>query len=228
MPAPTFVSITTTAWGSTTTPKTTSNFNVLSNDLLIALAVKEDSTGTLQAPTGGGVTWTERAAVDVASRTEVRGWSGVVGAITSMGVTFSNLGSTLNFGGAVFNFRGAAGVGRAGSANAADALPAVTITTQSDNSAIVAIFGDWEAATTAATWATSAGAFTNNIVFDNTVYSVNGGYHASAGTAGVYTIGVTSPTAPDYSLIAIEVAGTSAPIAPVSANGTASFIFSLQ
>jgi hypothetical protein len=231
MAAPTFVQEAETTWTSATS-KATGTFSVLAGDILVAVMVVEDaSPPTVNAPTGGSLTWEPKQLSDVSSSCPVGIWTAVVDTNKSMAVTFSLQGSAHYFGGNVFTFRNSDGVGASNKAQTTGA-PSVNVTTTQPNSAIVVVNGDWDADDGASrTWRTAdAGALTeqsyNRVIGNYTIYI---GYHADAGAVGAKAVGLSAPSAQTYTVAAVEVKGTaggavsgslSSTLAALTASGT--------
>jgi len=70
--------------------------------------------------------------------------------------------------------------------------------------------GDWAAVAGAETWLANAGAATpaSYLNGDATTYAVHGAYHANAGAAGTYAVGMTAPAGQTYNIMAVEIKGT--------------------
>lgn len=209
---PVFVQEAETAWDSETSPKTTSSFNVRAGDLLVAYAMVEEGTNANRLGiSGGSLSWTLREEVSTQSYSGLAMWTATVDADKSMTVDFTVdcTGGFCAFGGNVLTFRGTNGVGAAESTNAADGAPSLNVTTTQSDSAIVVANADWEAGNTSRTWRANAGTLTEQTYQAvASTYTVYGGYHADAGAAGTYAVGLTAPNSQDYSIGAIEVLGT--------------------
>jgi chitodextrinase len=211
-PSPTFISEYETAWNTSTSPKTTTNFSVQSGDTLVAYAVNESSSTTIATPPIGTLTgtWTLRQTISASNFTYLRLWTmNVSSNQTNVNVSFTNDGG--NFGGDVLHFRNASGIGVTAQANSNTGNPTLTLNGVGENSSIVMVNGDWSARTGARTYNTSqAGTFTETSAFaDGSTYGVEAGYYANAGTAGNKTIGITAPTGMTWALAAVEVKGNS-------------------
>ena len=210
---PTFVAEYETAWNSTTTPKTTANFNVLSGDKLVAYAVSEYHENTIATPPGGTLagTWVLQQTIYVSNYTYVRLWTMVVGSDQNgINVSFTRSAGAGYFGGNVLHFRNSNGIGVTNQANAASGDPAVTLNSVSANSAIVMVIGDWNAIAGAQVANESIGSFVELTTYegDGLHYGVYGGYYSDVGAAGNKTIGQTDPNGLQWAIVAIEVLGT--------------------
>jgi hypothetical protein len=227
-PTPTFVAEYETAWNSTTSPKTTSNFSVQAGDILVAYAVNEDAGSTIANPPTGTLsgTWTLKQSGTTASYTGLRLWTlAVTSNQSNVNVSFANGGN--NFGGDVLHFRNASSVGVSAIASSATGNPSLTLNGVGDNSTLVMVNGDWTAKTGSRTYTTtSAGTFTETSAYaDGSSYGVEAGYYANAGTSGNKTIGLTAPTGMKWALAAVELKGN--PTAqPVSCNTVTTTNFS--
>ncbi len=217
---PSYIQEAETAWNTTTSPKTTTSFNVLAGDVLIAYAIKESDNNANTAVSGGSLTWylVGVADTDSGNYTEVRVWAAVVDSNKSMTVTFTNASGS-KFGGNVLTFRGSSGAGASVSALGASGAPSVNITTRATNSAVVVVNGDWSAVDgSSRTWRLSP--IEASYDRDSLAYTIYGAYHPNIGAVGTYTVGLSAPTGQKYSIVAVEVLSSSA--APTFCNGTSS------
>lgn len=210
------------SWDTTTATKAC-NVTAGAGDLLVVVGGAALSTRTLGTPSGGGLTWT--------SRTSVAGFSGYPTAYIwtatatttgtfSLSITAS--GSSIPWGFMVLRFAGGT-VGASASTHAAGA-PSLALTTGSAGSTVVCFAADAYAQDTPRTYRTVNG-FTPTPAngldrwwstdADWTVYT---GYYPDAGAAGAKTVGLTTPTGQQYSIVAVElVSGGSSP--PPSGGG---------
>ncbi|QQR77587.1 MAG: fibronectin type III domain-containing protein [Candidatus Moraniibacteriota bacterium] len=222
-PSPTFVSEYETPWNTSTSPKTTSTFNVQSGDILVAYAVNENSGSVITTPPTGTLsgTWTLKQTIAASNATYLRLWTmSVATSQTNVNVVFTNAGG--NFGGDVLHFRNASSVGVTAQANSATGNPTLTLNGVSENSSIIMVNGDWSAKTGARTYnTTQAGSFTETSAYaDGSSYGVEAGYYENAGTAGNKTIGISAPTGMSWSLAAVEVKGSGTPSSSFSSCST--------
>ena len=210
--APTFVQNVSVPWGDTSTPKTTSNFNVTAGDIIIAYAVSEDINYPITSPPVGtlSITWTLNQSYAVSGYTPVNIWSGVVGSTqNNVNVQFA-AGAFGDWGAGVFTFRNSDGVGISNKSQASSGNPSLILTGVGTNSSIVMIDGDWNAIVGTRTYVTSqAGSFSEKDDYAGGInYGVHGGYYPDAGATGSKTVGMSAPTGQTWSLLAIEVKGT--------------------
>lgn len=224
MAAPTFVAEHETNWDDADTPKATASFNVQVGDVLIGFAGAEQSqdfdNGIVL--TGGTGAWTQEEEQEPDpgnnDHSYAVAYSKVVGTAESMQGSFSGAGTTGDaFGGNVLQFRDSDGVGASASTNnnLNSGAPSLNITTTQDNSAIVVFVADWNASSgTGRTWRTVNGiaptagnGFEVTFFRDAAAYSVFGAYYPDAGTAGLKTVGLTTPSAARYVIVAVEVLG---------------------
>lgn len=207
---PTFVSVASTAYNTNTTPKTL-NVSVNAGDLLVVTAAAEDGQATLTL-TATGLTWTKQQEVDVASYTVVQVWTATAGATQSYTLSLAESDGifTGNFGMTATVWRDHGGVGASSKTNVSSGAPSLGITTTSDNSAIVVANADWNALDGASrTWRTANVAATETMYGrDSTTYGRYAAYHTDAGTAGAKTVGLSAPSGQKYSIVALEVLGT--------------------
>lgn len=213
MTPPTFIQEAETVWN-TSADKSTASFAVQTGDVLVAYSVLEDHSAEVISMTGGGLSWTQQQLVNVTDYTKVYIWTAVATSTTSITVTFLRGGGDRWFGGNVLTFRGSSGVGASSQATGSGTA-SVGLTTTEDNSAIVVVSGDWNAADgTSRVWLTvnsitpSSGAGTEPTYFrDGSRYSTYAGRYTDAGSAGSKTIGVSAPGGQKFSIAAIEIKG---------------------
>lgn len=117
-------------------------------------------------------------------------------------------------------WRGSDGIGAiASSAPAGGAAPSVNMTTTQDNSAVVFVCADWNAATATPVYRTGFGAATEAAAYqgDSTHWGARVVYHADAGAASTQAYGIASGSgSSSWTLTGIEVKG--------SAGGAATFV----
>lgn len=223
--APTFIQEAETSWttdADVTASVATGSFTTQTGDILVAYAVTSnyDNTLTLSISNSGTVqSWTQRQVVAVANYTWVSVWTATASVDQSMIVTVtrnSDPGTAILYGVNVLTFRGSDGVGASAKTNVASGAPTLDLTTTQANSAIVLVDGDWNAVDGASrTWRTNAGSLTEQTYFrDATQYVVYGGYHADVGAIGTYAVGLSAPGAQKYSIVAVEVKGTTGSVSP--------------
>jgi hypothetical protein len=226
MAAPTFVSDTETAWNTTTSPKTTSTISVNSGDILVACMVAANELPTTTV-SGGSLSWTTEEEVNVAAYTRLLGSRAVASANLTVSFT-RTAGTAALFGGNVLCFRSSDGVGASEKGNASGAAPTLNITTTQDNSAIVCFVGDWNAVDGASrTWRTvnsitptAGNGYELSYFRDAAEYTLYVAYYPDAGTAGAKTVGLSAPSGQKYSIVAIEVKGTSSSVVDKSGSDT--------
>lgn len=231
---------------STTSPKTTTSFNVTAGDIIVVMAGSENSS-TLASVTpsasGGSVTWTLRAQFPLTTSGQTsttKCWTGVVGA-TATGITVSlasisaagdrwGMSATLvrNHGGVgvVFQAGITAGNGApaaAGRVSSADA----TAANCGANSLVLCVVNDWNAVDgTTRTWRTINGAAETETVYSRTAgaHTAYGGYRADTGAAGAITQGLTVPSTMRWSLSGVEILGVTASAPQGGATGAISWV----
>lgn len=205
----------------------TGSFSVTAGDLLVIVGSSEDASRTLNTPTGGSLTYTLHQSVVVTDYTTAYVWTAVCTSTTSITVTITvaGTGDIRAWGFNVLRFQ-KAGVGASTKTNVSSGAPTVTLTTTRNNSAIVMLNSDWNAQDGASrTYRTNAGTFTEQTYFrDAARYATYNGYHANAGTAAGYAVGLTAPGSQKYSIVALEVVGTNVDIDRASETDTANAI----
>lgn len=219
MAAPTFVASYGNAATSTTTPKTAS-VTVAVGDLLVVYAGTGGPSTTITAgPTGGsGFTWTQQTSiVGVTGYSCQYIWTATATSAQTFTMSLATTGTGAgSWSFTCLRFSSHGGVGASTAANATAAAPTLNITTTKDSSAVVVADADFTATDGASrAWRTGAGTLTE-VTYTTAASAVTlyGGYHANAGTAGVKAVGLTAPSQ-TYSIAAVEVLGTSSPLASV-------------
>ena len=162
MAAPTFVAVyePSSNWGSTAdgATRTTSTFDVLTNDRLIILGISENGTDFATPPTGGSLTYTLiESGGDIGAECEAAGWTTTVDSNKNMSISVINDGGTgaRYWGFIVYHFRASDGFGPSEFDPGSTEAPSLAITTTQADSALVYINGDWNAVDGASrTWRT--------------------------------------------------------------------------
>ena len=215
MAAPTFISENEATEWFLTGSTSTKSISVQTGDIIVAWAADEQAAGTLKiAIEGGGLTWTERKVGKGAGTSYNVMWTATATSTTTVEVKFTVSGAG-EFGGIghwgynIFVWRGSAGVGAVEMVEKGSGGPLVSITTTAKNSALVMGNADFKAKEGARTYRTaSAGTFTEQTFATGTSqYTVDGGYYANAGTAGVKEVGLTAPGEETYTTIVVEILG---------------------
>jgi hypothetical protein len=228
---PIFVAEQETAFNAITPKNVGASITALINDILVEVAGMEaaaDNTNNTAAdlgtPTGGtSVVRTSRATQDsgVNTSAEARAWTAPITSGQTFTPSFSRTGAINNlYIGTALLFRSSDGVGAATSTNngTGTGAPSVGITTQQDNSAIVAVIGDWTAATTTRTWLTVNGitptvanGFERSYFSDGAHMGYYVAYWPDAGAAGLKTVGLSAPSTMRYVICAVEIKGAQGP-----------------
>lgn len=221
--APTYIQEAETVWNSSTSPKTTSSFDVETDDILVAYAIRENGLDGSLGISGGSLTWTQQETLDTGdnSQVEMSMWTATVDSDKSMTVSFTSSFGSQYFGGNVLTFRGSEGVGNTAQNDngTGSGAPTLSFTTSTDNSAVVVANGDWNAADgSSRTWLSNLGSLTES-TYDrqSCCYTNYGGYHANAGTAGTANVGLSAPSSQRYVTMGVEVTGSqTAPVNTIS------------
>jgi hypothetical protein len=198
----------TAAWNSSPATKSTSSFSVKAGDVLVAYAGQENGAGSMTI-SGGSLTWTKNQEFNGdGGNCSATIWTAVVDTDKTMSVTFGS-STSVHYGGNVLTFRRSEGLGSSNKAQDDDVLPSVNITTTKANSAIAVFSCDWNATDGASrAWKNNAGAFTElSYNFEANIYTIYGGYHANAGAAGTYAVGLNAPNSQKFSIVAMEIKG---------------------
>jgi hypothetical protein len=204
---PAFIQEAETAFNSTTSPKTTGSFNVQANDILVAFSMAQDYGNNISV-SGGSLTWTNRQTIRIAGYCQMLIATALVDVDKSMTVSFTkNASDTYWFGGNCLTFRGSGGYDTSSKTNVASGAPTLNITTGAANCVIVVANADWNAVDGASrVWRTNAGAFTEQTYdFQVGTYTSYGGFHANAGAAGTYAVGLSAPGGQHYAIVALSL-----------------------
>lgn len=215
MVAPTFVAEYETVWNTTTTPKTVSVTTAV-GDVLVVIGMAEGRLATLGTPTGGtGLTWTLRQEVTATPPEDwatAKVWTAVATTAETFNLSIARAGTAQQWGWIAMRWSGSDGVGASSKTNVSGGAPSLGLTTTGDNSAICVGNSDWNAIDGASrTWRTVNGAAATEQAYfrSSTSYALYAGRHNDAGTAGAKTVGLSAPSGQKYSIVAVEVLGTS-------------------
>lgn len=210
-------------WTSTASPKTTPTFDVQTGDLLVYVAFSEDSSHPIGAPTWTGTgTWTLQQSVVVGNYCTAYLYTcAVTATATGRTVSAARTSGSGQFSFIVSVWRNHGGVGVSGKANVASGAPSLVLNAAA-NSALVAGNSDWNALDGASrTWRTVNGSPITESSYghDPVHYTAYTGYRSDVGAAGNETVGLTAPAGQKYSIVGVEVLGTTGGGA-VSADAT--------
>lgn len=204
--APTLIDKVASSWGrASTASKTTPSTSVQAADVLVALAGSEDYSAPVGKPSGGSLTWTEQQRIGVAAWAPTAIATATVDAAKSMGVSASGT-SRKAYGIGALAFRGSSGIGASSKATVTGA-PALSITTQASNSALVVFVIDRKALDGASrAWRALDGAAPTEVAYAHVSgrYTVYAAVYA-AGAAGDKTVGLSAPASMKASISAVEV-----------------------
>lgn len=200
-------------WTTTTSPKTVT-LDTLPGDRLVLLGLTETDTGTLDTPTGNGLTYTLVQSLELSQYCCGYIWTatdpnGGEGWTLSVGRT-----GTLQFGFTAVVFRGSDGFGASAKVNVLSGAPSLNVVTSGHNSGIVCINGDWNTLDgSSRVWRTVNGVAPTSGNGHELVYVLgNSAFYAAkwpdAGGAGTKTVGMTAPMGQKYTILAVEVFGT--------------------
>lgn len=191
----------------TGTTRTVSGLSVVSGDLLVVFGAQEDISGTFNAPTATGVTFTSRQANATSNNCRTLAYTGP---ITSTNASLS-ISATVPSGKAsglgVFLMRGGA-YGTSVAETAVSEAPAIDLTATKSGSIGLYIEADWNAGDgTSRTWRTiNSIVGTERTYFRNaSAYTVYVGSWSNLGSTGAKTFGLSAPTGQQVSQIAVEI-----------------------
>lgn len=203
---------------------TTSSFTPSAGDVLIVKGGTWDTSATLNTPTGGSQTYTNRVTVSPgSSRSWCAIWSCTIsGSPGSMTVSITPSTSCMHSL-EVEWWTGAqlATTPVTSSANSINGTPSGSITTTAANSVISMVNVDWQSQNPSTVAYVNSANVTQEDILDAhaSADSVHYFWRQTVATAGSTSYGLTSPTAQNYSMAAIEVlaaaAAAQAPARPV-------------
>lgn len=216
MAAPTFVAeYEVSSWSTTTSPKTVSVTTAV-GDVLVLIGLEENRLGVLATPTGGtGLTWTlqqEVTATPTSDWCAAYVWTAVATTAETFTLSVARSGTAVAWGWICLRWSGSDGVGASSKTNVSGGAPSLGLTTTAANSAICVGNSDWNAIDGASrTWRTVNGAAATEQSYfrSGTTYAAYSGRHNDAGAAGAQTVGLSAPAGQKYSIVAVEVLGTS-------------------
>lgn len=221
---PTLVSVTASNFLDTTDPEGVA-VTTQAGDLVVVGALGESNAVTFVTPTGNGLTYGLAQSISLASNAAASLWTAPDPTGGSFTVSVDNSGSSLQYGLLVAVFRDSNGFGNSSKTNTSGA-PSLGLTTGNDNSAILAITADWNAADgTSRTWRTvngitpTAGNSAEKLYArDSGSYTVYGAVWSDAGAAGAKTVGLSAPSGQQYAIIAVEIQGSTSAAVVVPAR----------
>lgn len=180
-------------------------------DTLLFFGVTEDNGVTL-VPSGGGLTYTQVAVINVGNTCKVYLWKPTLGAGQTYTLTATANSSNRGFGIGVYRFSGVTNTGTPGTQTDGAASASLALTTTQANSWIVGMWGDWTAqAIGSRTWRTinsitpTSGNGLEKAAFANTQLGGYSGYWNGVGATGSKTTGLSAPGAGKFTGIAVEV-----------------------
>lgn len=212
------------AWNTATSPKTVS-VTTSADDVLIVTAVAADAATDFGTPIGNSLTYEMILNSGNPNNCRVNTWGAIASGAATFNVSLAKTGGTDNWGFVVFQFSGSLGYYSTGSSQQTaqgTGAPTTNLTTTADNTALVAVVGDWNGADgTTRTWRTvngitpTVGNGLERAYFRAAgVYTVYAAYWDDVGTAGLVTPGLSAPSGQEFTLAAVPVYGDTAPDTP--------------
>lgn len=225
MAAPTYVGTTESnspadkTSGNSSVTRTTPSFSPSAGNILVGLGVSEDSTSKTIATNGvsGGPTWTQRQLDNTADKCGVIASTATAGG-GSITVTLrapDGYNGVLKMGLAVLNFSGSDGIGNTAVNKGTSGNPSLSLTTTQDNSAIAIVWGDWAAKSGTPSYSGAGSGTIISDYADGTNYGIHFAYYPDAGAAGAKSLSVTGVTNPNWTIVGVEVKGTTSAAAYV-------------
>lgn len=207
-----------TDWSATTTPKTLSVTTAV-GDVLVLIASHSTPTTVINTPTGGtSLSWTLKQSFTAAGAPSIYAWTATATTAETFTCSVGRAATTAAWGWRMYRFSGSGGIGATVKTAAhTTGAPSQSITTTGASSAVITHVSDWnESAVTSRTWRTinsitptAGNGLEKDAVLVSGSYSVLGAYWNDAGTAGAKTTGLTTQTGADYSMVSVEVLGSS-------------------
>ncbi len=183
--------------------------------IIVKISGESWQTPNIDTPSGGGLTYTQRASISQSSQCEIRIFSTVVsGSPGSMAIT-ATFSSNPGYHAMLIERWGSAQLAASPAtlSTLATGAPSTTINTAADGSAVSWLLGDWNANApgTPAYLSSAVQEGLHDVSTNN--YVAYFAYQTTT-TAGSQTIGMTSPAGQAAAIGAIEVQGVSGPAAP--------------
>jgi len=225
---PTYIAGAQTSWVVNTNPHSATAFTVLTGDIVVGAAVRPDNAGTTDF-TFGPSTFVEQTLIHggngagTSTGTPTQTATQIQASGGSVTGNISCNSTALPFGAAFAQFRGSNGIGAQAQGTAVAGTPSavsLNITTTQDNSAILAVFGDWNANDGASRVYRTVNGITpvaggsGEVAYyrDTTNYAVYVVYWADAGPAGTKTVGISTPATMQWTGSAVEILGVGEPV----------------
>lgn len=216
MAAPTFVASYSSAYSTTTTPKTLS-VTTQAGDVLVVYGGVENGNTDLSSPSGNSISFTLQQSVAInGSWANAYIWAGT----DTTGGTNWTLSCTVTdawqWGFTCLVFRNSDGIGASSAANASSGNPAAAITTTQANSALVAFNADWNVVNgSSRTWntinsitPTNGNGLERDYAFVSSHWTSYGAYWNDVGASGSKTVGLSAPAGQKWSIVGVEVKGS--------------------
>lgn len=204
---------------------TQSAVTVDAGDMLVVAGLTPDNSVTLGTPSGGGLTYTLRQQVSVSGHTIVAVWTAPATAAGSFSPSITRGGNDFMWGFLVARYSNCSGIGVSDQTNAVNVAPSLSVTTTGTNSTLFVASADWAPVDgsgrvwrtpTGSTGITAGGAGELAYFTDPSNYTGYVGYHASTGSPGSKTVGLSAPSGQTTSLVAVELLAATAPAPGVS------------
>ena len=221
MAAPTFVASYSSVYDTGGNPKTVS-VTTQPGDIVIVYAGSENGLDAFNTPTGNSISFTTEQSVHVNNTwADAAIWSGVdsTGG-TNWTLSLSRTTTGQWFGLTCLVFRNSDGVGASAKINTTSSgSAALNLTTTQANSAVVTFATDWNTGSgTTRTWKTVNGVTPSNgngletsFHYDASHYIALGAYYNDVGAIGSSTYGYDTGASLKYSMVVLEVKGSTPP-----------------
>lgn len=234
MASPTFVASYSSAYNSSASPKTVS-VTTQAGDFVVVYAGSENGLNAFNTPSGNSISFTAEENIHVDQNwADAAIWSGfdATGG-TNWTLSLSRTAANQFYGFTCLVFRNCSGAGASAQARASESTigtAQASLTTTRPNSAVVVFSADWNTASAnSRTWntingttPTSGNGYETSFYYGSSTYIALGAYYPDVGATGANSFGYSSTDLKKYSLVALEILGTAAPIATYSFDATGS------
>ncbi len=187
----------TATWASSATPRSTSSFDVLAGDVIVAVSITDDNDMVITVGNNGAaLPWvTEQVTTTAGAGPGARISTAIVPSDrTGLTVSFARSATVAQFGGIAMTFRDVAvGASTKEEGLITDALSFPLTTTQAGSSVVVAVADTALQDQATRVFLAGAGAVTERTIVTTTDYAIYVWVHLAAGAAGTYTLGLTAP-----------------------------------
>lgn len=210
MPGPTLVDYDQSTWSDTSTAsEVTTSASWSANDVVVVLGATGDNVVTLGVPTATGLTFAALAGTptNTASNCKLYAWSATAGSSGSGVITSTTDGASEMRGLASFVHGGSNGIGNTSIATGLGATTTQSLIRSQGNSAVIQVWGDWNAVNDVAVTWTPAGETERVAQWISAKATMFVASWGGQGDAGTTSYGFTGGSATAMSAITVEILG---------------------